>query len=216
VTYKSKIFLAIFIIILTYLPLKAGAFVELSSGYSLPFGEWNKVFGKGFCFGGMAGFSFSEYLNPGLGGLLIFPRTGESIEEEYKSIHNTESISLFTATGFIYLENRMEFELSEKNIFTVDFGYALHSQRDYATIIYNGYECVDNFSGHGPFLGIGFKKSMSFSVFDYIHPFLKFYYSSNKVYYYIVDNHSSIVNFDVAERRLGFFMGITFISIGEE
>ncbi len=214
--YKNRSLLVIITIILSCQSLNPGAFVEFASGYNIPFGEWSKVFGKGFCFGGVVGFSFSEYVNPGIGGFLIFPKTGRSVETEYKRIHDTESISLFTTTGFIYLGNRMEFALSEKNIITVEIGYGFHSQRNNVTVIYNSYECIDNFSGSGPFIGFGLKKNISFSIFDYIHPFLKLYYSPNKVYYHIIDRSFSIDNFYVADKRIGVFVGITIIVIGEE
>lgn len=213
---KRKLPILIVVCAFVFQKLSAGGFVELSSGYNLPFGEWSRTFGGGFCYGGMFGFTFSEYLNPGIGGLIIFPRTGKNIVDEYKSIQETEYISLFTATGFIYLENRMNFALSENYIFTFDIGYALHSQRDYATIIYNNYESIDNFSGYGPFVGFGLKRKITFSVFDYIQPFTKLYYSPNRVYYLIVDKTFSNINFPVAENRIGAFIGITLISIGEE
>ena len=215
-TRKNTIPIFIFLTLLSCQKLKGGAFIELSGGYNVPIGEWGTVFGKGFFFGGMAGFTFSEFVNPGIGGFLSFPKTGEGIEDEYKTIHDTEYISLFTSTGFIYLTNRMNFALTEKNIFTVEVGYGIHSQRCYVTIIDDNYEARNNFSGHGPFIGFSLKRHIQFSVFDHIMPFVKIYYSPNKVSYHIVDANSSIVNLDVGDRRIGIYAGISLISIGEE
>ena len=63
----------------SFLSLEAGAFIELSSGYTVPFGAWRSSYGKGFSLGGMAGFTFSEFVNPGIGGFIFFPKTGKRI-----------------------------------------------------------------------------------------------------------------------------------------
>jgi len=206
----------IFIFSLLNGTLIAGGFVELSPGYNISCGEWRRVFGNGISIGGMVGFSFSEYVNPGLGGFIVFPKTGNLAEEEYRNTYNTEYISLFTVTSYIYIGNRMQFAVSESSEFTVDFGLGIHNQRDYATIIYNNFESSDNFSGFGPFLGLGLKRRFRFSVFDYIHPFAKFYYSPGRVYYHIVEPDLSARDLYVADRRVGIIIGLSLISFGKE
>ncbi len=210
---KIRFLLIIGFIIISHISLRGGTFIELSPAYNIPIGEWNDAFGKGFCFGGSIGFSFSEYMNPEIGGFLIFPQTGDIVENEYKIIHSTESVSLFTATAYIYLGNRIDLALSEKTILSFEVGYGIHSQRDYASVPGYSYESIDNFSGHGPFIGFGLKKKIELSVFDYIQPFLKLYYSQNNAYYLIVDTNSSVDNFNIADKRIGLFVGITLTSV---
>lgn len=194
----------------------APASIELSSGYNIPFGKWSHTFGKGFYFGGTASFTFSEYINPGIGIQLVFPETGNIALLEYKRIHDTEFISLFTNTGYIFIENRVDISLSKNNTLSIEAGYGLHTQRVHATIIYDSYECMDNLSGNGPFIGIGFKRKIDFSVFNYIKPNLRFYYSSNEVHYLVINRSSEAEKLKVAERRVGIFLGIVLTSMGEE
>lgn len=203
-------------ILFPFLSLKAGAFIELSPGYTVPFGAWRSSYGKGFSVGGMAGFTFSEFVNPGIGGFLFLPKTGKRIEDEYKAVHNTEYISLFTSTGLIYISNRIDLALNDSDNLSLDIGYGIHSQRSDVTIINDNYGTSENFSGHGPYIGIGLQKKMQFSVFDYIMPFFKVYFSPNTVYYHILDTDASIINHDVANERYGFIAGVSLISIGEE
>ena len=211
---KTSTVISIFVIVLQV--KSANGYVELNSGYNIPFGDWKNVFGSGFSIGGMTTISFSEYLNPGVGGFLSFPKTGHIVEDEYRRVQETDYVSLFTVTGFFYLVNRINLALSENTILTIDTGYGVHSQRDYATVLNDNYESVDNLSGYGPFIGLGIKRSMNFSVFNFIQPFMKFYYSPNKVYYLVVDRSSSCNEFFVSERRLGVFLGISLISEDEE
>jgi len=215
IPYRFFSLLLTLFLILLYQPLVGNTFVEISSGYNIAFGKWSDGFGKGFFLGGMTGFSFSEYVNPGIGGFIIFPKTGKIIEDEYKKVHNTKSISLFTTTSFLYLVNRMNFPLSEKSALTVEIGYGIHSQKNNATIIYDNFESTEFLSGNGPFVGIGFEREINFSAFDYIQPFLKCYYSPGKVYYNIIDQSLTVDKFEIAGQRIGVFVGITFINIGK-
>lgn len=211
-----KTFTAIFIFVIVLQAKSAKGYVEFNSGYNIPFGDWKNVFGNGFSIGGMTAIPFSEYLNPGIGGFLSFPKTGHIVVDEYRRVQKTDYISLFTVTGFLYIVNRINLALSENTILTIDTGYGVHSHRDYATVLNDNYESIDNLSGYGPFIGMGVKKSINFSVFNFIQPFIKFYYSPNKVYYLIVDRSSSCNEFFVSNKRLGVFLGISLISENEE
>lgn len=210
------ILLSFLILLLLSQKLSAPASIELSSGYNIPFGKWSDTFGKGFYFGGTASFTFSEYINPGIGVNLVFPKTGNTALSEYKRTHDTESISLFTNTGYIFIENRIDISLSKNSTFSIEAGYGLHTQRVHATIIYDSYECMDNLSGHGPFIGIGFKRKIDFSVFNYIKPNIRFYYSPTEVNYLVINNSSEVKKLKVAEKRVGIFMGVTLISFVED
>jgi hypothetical protein len=202
--------------LLFFLPLHGGALVELTSGYNISCGEWSKGYGNGAFYGGMIAFTFSEYLNPGVGAFLVFPKTGSMILNEYRNIYNTEAISVFSVTAIVYLSNRINFAINENSSVTVDAGLGLFSQRDYVTIVSSNFESIDNFSGFGPVIGIGYKKSMQFSVFDYVHPFLKLYYSPKTVNCHIIEPDLSVSNLLIADRRIGIYAGITLTSIGEE
>jgi hypothetical protein len=210
------ILLSFLIILLISQKLSAPASIELFSGYNIPFGKWSDTFGKGFYYGGTASFTFSEYINPGIGIQLVFPKTGNVALAEYKRVHDTEYISLFTNTGYIFIENRVDISLSKNNTLSVEVGYGLHTQRVHATIIYESYECMDNFSGNGPFVGLGFKRKIDFSVFNYIKPNLRLYYSPNDANYLVINDNSEVEKLKVAEKRVGIFLGIVLTSIGEE
>jgi hypothetical protein len=213
----TKLFiLLLFGILCSSLTAEGGAFIELSSGYILPFGAWRSTYGKGLSLGGMAGFSISEFVNPGIGGFLFFPKTGGNIKDEYTQLYGTEYISLFTSTTMIYIVDRIDIALNEADKLSFDIGYGIHSQRNYVTIINTNFGTSEFLSGHGPFLGLSVQKMLPFSAFDYIMPFVKIYYSPSRVSYNIIDTDASIIKHHVSKERYGFIIGISLISIGEE
>jgi hypothetical protein len=197
--------------------LSAGALVEIGAGYNIPIGTWSDVYGTGMTYGGTFGFTFGEFLNPGIGAWLIFPAVGSIIQNEYEQTHHTTSISLFSATTIFSLSNRAYINLSDRNTLTLEIGYGIFSQRDYVTITTNNYESVDNLSGHGALFGVGLQHAMSFSIFDFIHPFLKCYYTPDKVIYHVIGpGGGSLNDHEAGNSRIGIIAGFSLISIGEE
>ena len=197
--------------------ISAGSFIEIGAGYNVPLGAWRNVYGAGMAYGGMIGFTFGEFANPSIGGFLLFPAIGSVIQNEYEHTHQTEFVSLYAMTGMVSLSNRLFFTLSDGNILTFDVGYGIFSQRDYATVVSTNYESIDNLSGHGAICGFGLQHAIEFSVFDFVHPFLKCYYSPNKVICHVVGpGGSSINDYEAAESRIGIIAGITLIIVGEE
>jgi len=216
VTKIKKFVFSVSLFVLFSSALGASAFVELTSGYNIAYGKWRNGFGNGLVFGGLTGFSFSEYLNPAVGGFIVFPKTGKVPEQEYKNTYETDYVSLFTVTGFFYIENRMEFALSESVKLSVGFGLGILNQRDYVSIVYNNFESSDNFSGFGFYFGWGIKRRWRFSVFDYVNPFVNFYYSPNRVYYHVVDPNFKGRDLYIADEKIGIIIGISLISFGKE
>lgn len=200
----------------TAVPLLAGAFIEIGTGYNLPVGAWRDVYGNGMLYGGMIGFTFGEFANPGISGFLLFPTVGPVIKSQYEQIHATPYISLFAATTLVALVNRAYIAVSDRNTLTLELGYGIFSQRDYVTIETSNYESVDNLSGHGALFGLGLQRAFDFAVFDFIHPFLKCYYAPTTVTYHLIGPDGSITDYEAGKSRLGITVGISLIIVGEE